>query len=105
MQDRRSWQSGRSGMGQRPWQLPPAVHPRRRGESGTTYTCDYAGGVTVTIEGTVFTRTWWSMGGDSVTEYTPTARTALKTWDTRFDDDYAVWFSAQAPLAPLDLNP
>ncbi|MCW5656754.1 MAG: hypothetical protein KIT60_03550 [Burkholderiaceae bacterium] len=88
-----------------PDNCPPQYTRAIEGESTTTYACDYTGVVTVTVEGTVFTRTWWNMGGDSVTEYTSTAKTVLKSWDTRFDDEYAVWFSAQPKTVPVDLNP
>lgn len=70
------------------------------GESGPLYSCDYTGAITVNINGAPFTRTWWSMGGDTVTEFTPTAKAHLGTWDTRFDDDYATWLATQPPLDP-----
>lgn len=70
------------------------------GDSGRIYTCDYDGAVTVTIDGAPFTRTWWSMGGDTVTEFTTAAKAQLGTWDTRFDDDYALWLTSLPPSVP-----
>jgi hypothetical protein len=69
-------------------------------EIGRTYTCDYAGAVTVMVNGALFTRTWWTMSGDTVTEFSPAAKAQLGTWDTRFDDDYAAWLAALPPPAP-----
>lgn len=62
-----------------------------------TYTCDYAGAVSVNIDGALWTRTWWNFSGETVTEYTPAAKTGLGTWETKFDDDYAAWLGMQPP--------
>lgn len=70
-------------------------------ESGPVYSCDYTGAVSVSINGAPFSRTWWTMGGDTVTEFTPAAKAQLGTWDTKFDDDYAAWFAALPPPAPV----
>ena len=70
------------------------------GESGPIYSCDYSGAVTVNINGAPFTRTWWSMGGETVTEFTPAAKTQLGTWDSKFDDDYGIWLASLPPPAP-----
>ena len=70
-------------------------------ESGPIYSCDYSGAVSVSINGAPFARTWWNMGGDSVTEFTPAAKAQLGTWDTKFDDDYAAWFAALPPPTPV----
>ncbi|MCE9658262.1 MAG: hypothetical protein K8R60_06845 [Burkholderiales bacterium] len=69
-------------------------------ESGSAYYCGYDGAISVTINGALWSRTWWSLSGDSVTEYTPEAKASLGTWDTRFDDDYAAWLAAQPPVSP-----
>jgi hypothetical protein len=69
-------------------------------ESGVQYTCDFTGVISVKIEGSQWARTWWSMGGDTVTEYTPTAKSRLGTWDTRFDRDYASWLARLAAPVP-----
>ena len=82
-----------------PANCPPQYTRVFDGESGPIYSCDYAGAVTVNINGAPFTRTWWSMGGETVTEFTPAAKAQLGTWDTRFDDDYAAWFAALPPPA------
>lgn len=71
------------------------------GESGPMiYSCDYTGAVSVSINGAPFARTWWTMAGDTVTEFSPAAKTQLGTWDTRFDDDYAAWLASLPPPAP-----
>ena len=69
-------------------------------EGASIYACDYSGNVTVTVNGTPFTHTWWSMEGDTVTEFTPAAKAQLGTWDTKFDDDYALWLASLPPPAP-----
>jgi hypothetical protein len=68
-------------------------------ESGPVHSCDYTGAVSVAINGAPFARTWWTMAGDSVTEFSPAAKAQLGTWDTRFDDDYAAWLAALPPPA------
>ncbi|MEZ5644343.1 MAG: hypothetical protein R3E94_06370 [Burkholderiaceae bacterium] len=60
-------------------------------ESGPIYTCDYTGAITVNIDGKPFTRTWWDMGGDTVTDFSPVAKSQLGSWDTKYDDDRAAW--------------
>ena len=67
---------------------------------GPIYTCDFAGAISVTVAGAPFTRTWWSMGGDTSTEFTASAKAQLGSWNTRFDDDYAAWLRAQ-PSGPF----
>lgn len=84
------------------WAAAPAFCPPQYtqvldGEGGPFYLCDYIGAVTVLINGALFTRTWWSMAGDTVTEYSAEAKAQLGTWDTRFDDDYAAWLAQQPP--------
>ena len=61
------------------------------GASGSSYAyAPTAGAVSVSIDdGAPWTRTWWTLGGDTVTEFIPAAKAQLGTWDTRFDDDYA----------------
>lgn len=84
---------------QAPAYCPPQYTRVSETESGPTYACDYAGAISVTIQGTLFARTWWSIGG-SVTEFTPAAKAQLGRWDTRFDDDYAAWMAATPPAPP-----
>jgi hypothetical protein len=88
-----------------PGNCPPQYTRAIDNESTTIYSCDYAGVITVSIDGAPFTRTWWNMAGDSVTEYTPLAKQQLGSWDTRFDDDLAIWVASIPPAPPLDLNP
>jgi hypothetical protein len=86
-----------------PGNCPPQYTRWYDTESTRIYGCDYAGAITVTIDGSPFTRTWWNMAGDSVTEYTPAAKQRLGSWDTRFDDDLAIWIASIPPGPPLDL--
>ena len=81
---------------------PPQYSHEEDLESGAVYTCDYTGAVNVDINGALWSRTWWNLGGDSVTEFTDTAKAQLGSWDTRFDDDYARWLAAQP--APAQNN-
>ena len=64
------------------------------------YACDYSGAVAINVDGGLWARTWWSFGGDTVTEFTPAAKARLGTWDTRFDDDYALWVASLPRAAP-----
>lgn len=100
--------SGAGNSGRHRWADAPAFCPPQytslfEGESAPVYRCDYTGAISVSINGAPFSRTWWSFGGDSVTEFSPAAKTQLGTWDTRFDDDYAKWLAALPPPAPADL--
>jgi hypothetical protein len=76
---------------------PPQYTRVMEGESGPSYWCDYLGAVSVSIDGNLFSRTWWRMSGDSVTEFSPSAKARMGIWDTRFDDDYARWLASQPP--------
>jgi len=84
-----------------PGYCPPQYTRVFDGESGPIYSCDYTGAVSVSINGAPFARTWWTMAGDTVTEFSPAAKTQLGIWDTRFDDEYAAWFAALPPPAPV----
>jgi hypothetical protein len=70
-------------------------------ETSVQYACDYAGSVSVSIDGSLWARTWWNMAGDTVTEYTPPAKARLGTWDTRFEDDYSAWQAMQPTPAAV----
>ncbi len=83
-----------------PGYCPPQYTRVFDGESGPIYSCDYTGAVSVSINGAPFARTWWTMAGDTVTEFSPAAKAQLGTWDTRFDDDYAAWLASLPPPAP-----
>ena len=70
-------------------------------ESGIAYSCGYAGVVTIRIDGAPWSRTWWNLGGRTVTDFSPAAKARMGTWDTQFDDDHASWLAMQpAPSAP-----
>jgi hypothetical protein len=99
--------SGAGNSANHAWSSAPAFCPPHYtrvidGESAPIYQCDYSGAISVSINGAPFSRTWWSFGGDSVTDFSPAAKTQLGTWDTRFDDDYAKWLAALPP-PPADL--
>ena len=74
-------------------------------DTGPIEYCDFTGVVSVSVNGTLFSRTWWNVDGGSVTEFTPAAKTQLGAWDTQFDTDYANWLSAPPPVAAVDSNP
>jgi len=83
-----------------PGYCPPQYTRVVDGPNGPRYYCDYAGAVSVTVNGAPFARTWWAMDGNTVTEFSPAAKAQLGRWDTRFDDDYAAWIATQPPPAP-----
>jgi len=93
--------SGAGNAANHAWSSAPAFCPPQYtrildGDSGPIYQCDYTGAISVSINGAPFARTWWSVGGDSVTEFSPVAKIQLGSWDTRFDDDYAKWLARAA---------
>ena len=65
---------------------------------GMAYECDYSGVVDVQVDGVLWSRLWWNESGDSVTEFAPSARARLGSWDTHFDDDYARWLATRPPI-------
>lgn len=79
---------------------PPQYTRVFDGDGGPVYSCDYTGAVSVSVNGAPFARTWWTMAGDTVTEFSPVAKIQLGTWETQFDDDYATWLAALPPPAP-----
>jgi hypothetical protein len=99
---------GMAGAGNRAnhvWSNAPAYCPPQYtrvidGESAPIYQCDYSGAISVSINGAPFSRTWWTFGGDSVTEFSPAGKAQLGSWDTRFDDDYAKWLASPPRPAP-----
>lgn len=97
--------SGSGNSASHTWSSAPALCPPQYtrvidGQSGPIYQCDYTGAISVSVNGAQFSRTWWNFGGDSVTEFSATAKDQLGSWDTRFDSDYANWLAAlPAPRA------
>ena len=83
-----------------PEYCPPQYTHVFAGELGPVYSCDYSGAVSVTIDGEPWVRTWWSLAGGTVAEYSATAKASLGTWDTQFDDDYARWLAWLPPPQP-----
>ena len=89
------------------WAQAPALCPPQYThlldiDPGPAYSCDYSGAVSVVINGALFARTWWNAAGQTVTEFTPAAKTQLGSWDPKFDVDYAAWLAAQPVPAPGD---
>lgn len=89
--------SARHAWAHAPHNCPPQYTHVVYGDSAPTYYCGFRGAVSVVIDGVPFTRTWWGRSGETVTEYMPAAKTQFGTWDTRFDNDYAVWLASQPP--------
>lgn len=82
------------------WSSAPSFCPPQYthvfdGPNGPIYSCDYSGAISVTLQGAPFATTWWNLGGDTVTEFSATAKTQLGQWDSRFEDDYARWLASQ----------
>jgi hypothetical protein len=97
--------AGRVNTASHQWAAAPSYCPPQythvvTTESGVQYTCEYTGAVSVSIGNALWARTWWSTSGDTVTEYTATAKARLGRWDGRFDDDYASWLEALPPVNP-----
>lgn len=74
-----------------PGRCPPQYTRVYEREHTTLYRCDYTGVVSVSIDDKPFTKTWWSFSGDTVTEFSPAAKSQLGIWDTRYDDEEAEW--------------
>ena len=99
--------AGTSNSASHAWASAPAYCPEQytrvfESENGPVYSCDFTGAVSVSINGAPFARTWWSMAGDTVTQFTPAAKAQLGSWDSRFDDDYATWLASLPAAAPAD---
>lgn len=87
------------------WAQAPALCPPQYThfldvDPGPVFSCDFTGAISVVVNGALFARTWWSGAGQSVTEFSPTAKAQLGTWDKQFDIDYAAWLAAQPPADP-----
>ena len=87
--------SARHAWARAPGNCPPQCTRVNEAESGPISTCDYTGAITVTIDGKQFTRTRWDMGGDTVTDFSPVAKSQLGTWDTRYDEDRTAWLRSR----------
>ena len=87
---------------QAPTLCPPQYTHLLDVDPGPAYRCDYTGAVSVVINGDLFARTWWNTDGQTVTEFSPAAKTQLGTWDTQFDTDYTAWLATQTAPLPGD---
>ena len=83
-----------------PGNCPPQYTRQSDGPNGPVFSCDYTGAVAIHVDGGPWARTWWNFDGSSVTEFTLAAKKGMQTWDSKFDDDYAAWLSAQPPSPP-----
>lgn len=97
--------SARNDWATAPRYCPPQYTHLLLSETGPTAYCDYTGAVSVSVNGTLFSRTWWNVDGGSVTEFSRSAKTQLGGVDTQFDTDYANWLSTPPPVATMDSNP
>jgi hypothetical protein len=88
---------------------PPQYRTPLENESGavTHYLCDFMGAIEVSINGQLWNRTWWSVSGDSVTEWTEAARSSLPqaAADDRFERDYLLWLHRQPAAPPTPSGP
>jgi len=87
-----------------PGYCPPHYVRERTGPNGPIYSCEYTGAVSVTVNGALFTRTWWRMDGDAVTEFTDAARAQLGSWDPRFELEHSASL-ANPPSPPPTETP
>lgn len=78
-----------------PHACPPQYTRVQDGPNGPVYSCGFDGAIAVTVDGDLFTTTWWSIAGDTVTAFSPNAKARLGHWDPRFDDDLAAWLARQ----------
>ncbi len=92
--------SASNAWAQAPTLCPPQYTHLLDVDPGPAYSCDYTGAVSVVINGALFARTWWSTSGQTVTEFTPAAKTQLGAWDPQFDADYAAWLATQPTPLP-----
>lgn len=83
-----------------PTYCPPQYTRMYEAESGPVYSCEYAGAVSVNIDGALWARTWWNLAGDTSTEFGPAAKARLGAWDTKFATDFAAWLTSQPPVEP-----
>lgn len=96
--------AGAGNSSQHAWANPPSFCPPQytrvvEREAGPEYSCDFAGAITVEVNGALWSRTWWRGDGDTRTEYSPAAKAQLGTWDGRFDADFAAWLATR-PAPP-----
>jgi hypothetical protein len=94
--------SASNAWAQAPTLCPPQYTHLLDIDPGPAYSCDYTGAVSVVINGALFARTWWNTDGQTVTEFTPGAKSQLGTWDPQFDADYSAWLAAQSAPVPGD---
>ena len=59
----------------------------------TGYVCNLSGVIEVTVNGALWSKTYWDSAGNSITEYTATAKTQLGAgnYDTAFDEAMDSW--------------
>lgn len=83
-----------------PDNCPPQYTRLVERPNGPVPICLFNGAVAVNVRGEQWSRTWWNLGGDSVTEFSAVAKQQMGQWDTQFDDDYARWLASPQPPTP-----
>ena len=51
-----------------PINCPPQYTRLVETDTGSYYTCDYTGAISVVVDGAAFAKTWWNMAGDTGTD-------------------------------------
>lgn len=83
-----------------PDNCPPQYTRLVERPNGPVPICLFNGAVAVNVRGELWSRTWWNLGGDSVTEFSSAAKQQMSKWDTQFDDDHARWLASPPPPTP-----
>ena len=75
---------------------PPQYRTRFNEIGRTTYGCRYVGTIPVRIDGQLWSRTYWSTGGGSVTELSASTRSVFGVHGARVGGDLQACLAAQA---------
>jgi hypothetical protein len=68
------------------------------------YTCQYAGVINVTVDGVLWSSTYWTPTGGSVTNFSTAAQARNTAQDPRWLADLAAYQAAQAQATPATRN-
>jgi hypothetical protein len=91
--------SGNHQWASAPGNCPPQYTYAMELENGVAYSCGYTGVVSIQIDGAPWSRTWWTGGGQTVTDFSASAKARMGSLDTKYDDDYAAWVASLPPPA------
>ncbi len=77
------------------------------GESGAVFSCAFRGVIRVEVAGAPWASVWWSVGGDSVTQYSDAAKAQLGSgnYSTAYDDELARWLASSRAPNPSPVGP